>query len=511
MAHHGVDHERFRPLNRPGADRQALEDAGVPLDRPLVVFVGTLEPRKGVVPLIGAFDRLADRERDAVLVLAGQPGWGLEETELALASARHADRIVRTGYVPDATVPALLRQAAVAACPALEEGFGLPALEALACGAPLVTTEGTAMAEVAEGAATLVPPGSVTALADALGAPSALAQSASAGVGHRGAHAVHLGGQCRPVTARRMRWPWRPRSRVPRMRALITGGKGFVGHWLAAHLKDGGDEVAAIDIETDVADGAAVQRVMADVAPDAIYHLAAMTHVGESWEDPSQVLRVNVLGTAEVLAAARSLPGSPRVLVVSSAEVYGVVSPEQLPLGEDTPPPRRAPTPPASWPRRRWHSRPGGASANRCWSCGPSTTSDPGSRPTSSSPHWPSASSRPSDRERAPFRSDTHHPPRLHRRARRRSGLPPSGGTGRAGHRLQRLLRTDVAMSEVAAELLSLAGADLTFETDPALVRPVDVPVLRGDAGLLHGATGWAPSIPLATTLADVLSSWEAD
>ena len=92
-----------------------------------------------------------------------------------------------------------------------------------------------------------------------------------------------------------------------------------------------------IDIETDVADGAAVRRVMADVAPEAIYHLAAMTHVGESWENPSQVLRVNVLGTAEILAAARSIEGSPRVLVVSSAEVYGVVTPEQLPLGEDTP------------------------------------------------------------------------------------------------------------------------------------------------------------------------------
>ena len=70
------------------------------------------------------------------------------------------------------------------------------------------------------------------------------------------------------------------------MRALITGGKGFVGQWLAAHLKDRGDEVAVIDIETDVADGAAVRRVMADVAPEAVYHLAAMTHVGESWEQP---------------------------------------------------------------------------------------------------------------------------------------------------------------------------------------------------------------------------------
>jgi len=120
------------------------------------------------------------------------------------------------------------------------------------------------------------------------------------------------------------------------MRALITGGKGFVGQWLSAHLKDRGDDVAIIDLETDVADGAAVRRVMSDVRPDAVYHLAAMTHVGDSWEHPSQVLRVNVLGTAEILAAARAIPELPRVLVVSSAEVYGVVGTDQLPLDEHT-------------------------------------------------------------------------------------------------------------------------------------------------------------------------------
>jgi GDP-4-dehydro-6-deoxy-D-mannose reductase len=69
----------------------------------------------------------------------------------------------------------------------------------------------------------------------------------------------------------------------------------------------------------------------------------------------------------------------------------------------------------------------------------------------------------------------------------------------------------DVAMSDVARELLELSGADLTLETDPSLLRPVDVPVLRGSAALLTSATGWEPRIPLATTLADVLTSWEAD
>jgi glycosyltransferase involved in cell wall biosynthesis len=120
--------------------------------------------------LVGAFDALAASRPDVLLVLAGQTGWGMAETERALASSRHGDRIVRTGYVPEPSVPALLRRAAVVAYPALEEGFGLPALEALACGAPLVTTQGTAMAEMAGGAALLVPPGTVGPLAEALAA-----------------------------------------------------------------------------------------------------------------------------------------------------------------------------------------------------------------------------------------------------------------------------------------------------------------------------------------------------
>jgi glycosyltransferase involved in cell wall biosynthesis len=179
VAPHGVDHARFTPREpSPGADRALLAGNGIPPDRPLVAFVGTLEPRKGVASLIAAFDRAADAQKDALLVLCGQSGWGMAETEHALAQARHRDRIVRVGYLPDDAVPALLRMAAVVAYPALEEGFGLPALEALACGAPLITTEGTAMAEMAQGAACLVPPGDDAALADALG--SALAHGRAA-------------------------------------------------------------------------------------------------------------------------------------------------------------------------------------------------------------------------------------------------------------------------------------------------------------------------------------------
>ena len=122
------------------------------------------------------------------------------------------------------------------------------------------------------------------------------------------------------------------------MRSLITGGRGFVGNWLAAHLRSLGDEVTVIDLEVDVTDPAAVLPALTEAAPDAIYHLAAMTHVGQSWDEPLQVLQVNVLGTAVVLAAARQCGSDPTVLVTSSAEVYGAVTdPSKLPLREDSP------------------------------------------------------------------------------------------------------------------------------------------------------------------------------
>ncbi len=168
---HGVDHERFDPVvRRDDAEvlaRHGLVRAGGDALR-YVLHVGTLEPRKDVVSLVTAFDELADADDDLHLVLAGRDGWGLETLESALARARARDRVRRLGYVADHDVPALLRGAAAVAYPSFEEGFGLPALEALACGAPLVTTERTAMAEIAGDAALLVPAGFPGLLGDAL-------------------------------------------------------------------------------------------------------------------------------------------------------------------------------------------------------------------------------------------------------------------------------------------------------------------------------------------------------
>jgi glycosyltransferase involved in cell wall biosynthesis len=165
---HGVDLERFRPgaPEGPVDDHTALAALGV--RPPFIAFVGTVEPRKDVPTLVKAFDRMAPGHPELSLVLAGVEGWGSKPVEEAIAGAAARGRIVRTGYVPDDVVPGLLRQAAAVAYPSLEEGFGLPALEALACGAPLVTTTGSAMEEMAAGAAMLVDPGDVDGLAGVL-------------------------------------------------------------------------------------------------------------------------------------------------------------------------------------------------------------------------------------------------------------------------------------------------------------------------------------------------------
>jgi glycosyltransferase involved in cell wall biosynthesis len=173
VAHHGVDTARFRPdPPDPDVDVAALTRLDVRLvdGSPFVVFVGTIEPRKDVPTLVAAFSRVATSHPEVRLVLAGGAGWGSASAavERAVAVSGFASRVIRTGYVADAAVPALLRSAAAAVYPAVYEGFGLPALEALACGTPLITTSGTAMEEVTGDAAVLVPPGDVEAMAEAI-------------------------------------------------------------------------------------------------------------------------------------------------------------------------------------------------------------------------------------------------------------------------------------------------------------------------------------------------------
>ncbi len=292
------------------------------------------------------------------------------------------------------------------------------------------------------------------------------------------------------------------------MRAFLTGASGFVGRWLADHLEASGDSVQVLAEGVDVADAAAVRAALHSVEPDVVYHLAALTHVGRSWDQPEETFRVNVLGTLQLLEAARTAQRPPRVLLVSSAEVYGATG--DGPVGET------APLKPVS---------PYAASKVAAEYLGVQAHAGRGLEVVRARPF----------NHVGPGQADCFVVSALARRV-----VEAEGGDGvvRVGNlsaardltdvrdvaRAYRLLALDgvpgeaynvcsgvaLPVAEVFRRLAALARSKVVTRVDPELVRPVDVPVLVGDAGKLRATTGWVPEIGLDTTLADVLAYWRS-
>jgi glycosyltransferase involved in cell wall biosynthesis len=151
---HGVDHY-LRPA--PEEAKQALK-ARLGLSRPYVLFLGGITPLKNIGNLLRGFAQLA-RTHDVDLVLAGFKRWSFESELAPIAELGLQDRVKYVGYVPDEDLAALYSAAECLALPSWYEGFGIPIVEAMACGCPVVTSSGRhAAPEVAGGAALLVDP-----------------------------------------------------------------------------------------------------------------------------------------------------------------------------------------------------------------------------------------------------------------------------------------------------------------------------------------------------------------
>ena len=290
---------------------------------------------------------------------------------------------------------------------------------------------------------------------------------------------------------------------------MVTGAKGFVGQWLIAHLEAEGDEVIGLDAEVDITEPFGLREVVVNAAPNAVIHLAALASVGASWGASEPTYQVNTVGTANVLDAALACRVRPRVLLVSSSEVYGRVGPADLPVSEEHP---FAPVSPYAASKsaaeliglQTWLG-----SGLEVIRARPFNHTGPGQRPDFVVPALAEqvalAVRTGADRlntgnlEARRDLSDVRDVVRAYR-------LLVLGGEPGGVYNVCR--GEAVSILEVATRLLAIAGVDLPIVVDPARVRPVEIPELRGDPRRIREAVGWAPALDLDGTLTDVLDYW---
>jgi GDP-4-dehydro-6-deoxy-D-mannose reductase len=311
------------------------------------------------------------------------------------------------------------------------------------------------------------------------------------------------------------------------VRALITGIGGFAGSHLADHLLTETDwqifGCVLNECDTpehlqgriscqviDLRDAEAVQRLLDQVAPDFIFHLAALARVDTSWQTPWPVLQNNIKSQLNLLHESARLGGRPRILVIGSNEEYGLVRPEQLPLDEQTP--------------LRPNSPYGVSKATQdlmglqyylshrlpVIRVRPFNHIGPCQAPGFVAPDFARQIAEAEAGQRAPLMrvgnleaerdfSDVRDMVRAYFLAvtQGEPGEVYNLGSGES-HTIQELLQV----------LLSFSQTEITVEADPSRLRPSDVPVVRCDASKFRSLTGWTPTVPFETSLRDVLEDW---
>jgi GDP-4-dehydro-6-deoxy-D-mannose reductase len=308
------------------------------------------------------------------------------------------------------------------------------------------------------------------------------------------------------------------------VRVLITGASGFAGGHLARACTEDGEEVVGISRGGAIPDGCGVGRAVnltdaeavreqvRAVAPEVIYHLAALSSVGRSWEEPEQTMRENVAASVSMLEAIRGEAPTARVVWVSSCEVYGV--PAELPITEDAP---QAPANPYAVSKSAGdmlaavYTDAHGLDIVRAR---PFSHAGPGQRPIfilSSLAHQAARARLARARHvrivtgnpetRRDF-TDVRDVVRAYRLLAQRAepGIynVSSGRSISAGEQVG-----------LVAELL--APIDVKHEVDQTRVRAHEVMDLRGANDRITAATGWRAEIPLRQTMLDTIEYWERE
>lgn len=308
------------------------------------------------------------------------------------------------------------------------------------------------------------------------------------------------------------------------LRILITGAGGFVGNHLAERLAGlhpsatlcgstllPGETVSpaiALSRQVDLKNAQKVRDLLAEFAPDVIFHLAAQAFVPRSFEDPWETLENNIRCQLNIIQACLELDLRPRMVIISSAEIYGAVSPEQLPLDE-----RAAirPTNPYSVSKvaqdmlaLQFHLSHG----LPIMRARPFNHIGPGQNTRFVAPAFALQIAKIEAKQQAPFiyvgnleakRDFTD----VRDIARAYAMIADQGQPGQAYN-----VASGQAKSarQILNYLLELSDIDISIRVDPARLRPVDIAEIRGDAAKLRRDTGWQPQFTLEDTLKDVLT-----
>ena len=313
------------------------------------------------------------------------------------------------------------------------------------------------------------------------------------------------------------------------MRVLITGVAGFAGPYLAEHLHSAepeaeiwglvwaGDQKRPPEfvrpVVGDLTDRSSLILAISNSRPDVVFHLAAASSVASSWDDPDLFQEVNLAGAINLFEAVRESGLDPKIVLASSAEVYGSVPEADQPISEDTP---LRPLSPYGESKMAQDA----AAVDYLQDFALRTIrlrlfhhTGPGRPPIFVASSFARQIARIEQGLDPPILSvgnleavrdftDVRDVARAYRLVAKqgRAGDVYNVCSGR-GHSIRQLLDM----------LLEMTPLEMEVEVDPDRLRVADIPHLVGDNGRLSRATGWKPEIPLRQTLSDLLDWWRAD